>query len=44
MLSNFNEEFERNKRLVKEQEISEFLITIGQLLIHSDVFKPAPDE
>ena len=44
MLSNFRDEFERNKKLVKEQEISEFLITIGQLLIHSDVFKPAPDE
>lgn len=44
MLSNFKEEMERNKNLVKEQEISEFLITIQQLLKNSDIFKIKPNE
>ena len=39
MLSNFNEEFERNKRLVREPEINEFPIIILNLLKHSDIFK-----
>lgn len=44
MLSNFKDDFEKNKKLVKEVEINEFPITIQQLLKHSDIFKVDADK
>ena len=44
MLSNFKDDYGRNRCLVKEVEINEFPITIQQLLKHSDIFKVDADK
>lgn len=44
MLNNFKEDLERYKKTVREQEIYEFGAAIQQLLTHSKIFKPIPNE
>lgn len=44
MLNNFKGDLERYKKAVREQEIYEFGAAIQQLLTHSKIFKPIPNE
>lgn len=44
MLNNFKGDLERYKKTVREQEIYEFGAAIQQLLTHSKIFKPIPNE
>lgn len=44
MLNNFKGDIERYKKTVREQDIYEFVMTIQQLLRHSDIFKQIPNE